>query len=72
MSWFSPNRILTSLTRTAASAVAQKPRESASPARGRTAPDFRLQGTGGEVALGDLIAKGPVILAFFPKAFTLG
>lgn len=37
------------------------------------APDFTLNDTEGRpVALHDLIKSGPVILAFFPKAFTGG
>jgi len=37
------------------------------------APDFTLEDTDGKrVSLHDLIARGPVILAFFPKAFTAG
>jgi peroxiredoxin Q/BCP len=37
------------------------------------APDFTLSDTEGKpVALRELLAHGPVILAFFPKAFTAG
>jgi hypothetical protein len=37
------------------------------------APDFTLIDTDGKaVALKDLLRRGPVILAFFPKAFTAG
>jgi thioredoxin-dependent peroxiredoxin len=37
------------------------------------APDFTLNDTEGKpVALHDLLGQGPVILAFFPKAFTGG
>jgi thioredoxin-dependent peroxiredoxin len=40
---------------------------------GDKAPDFTLPGTDGKpVTLSHLLAKGPVILAFFPKAFTPG
>ena len=40
---------------------------------GDKAPDFTLSDTNGKpVALKGLLAKGPVILAFFPKAFTPG
>lgn len=40
---------------------------------GDKAPDFTLPGTDGKpVTLSTLLAKGPVILAFFPKAFTPG
>ena len=39
----------------------------------RKAPDFTLPSTEGEeVTLSKLLARGPVILAFFPKAFTGG
>jgi cytochrome oxidase Cu insertion factor (SCO1/SenC/PrrC family) len=37
------------------------------------APDFSLTDTEGRtVALHDLLERGPVILVFFPKAFTAG
>ena len=37
------------------------------------APDFTLTDTEGHrVALRDLLKRGPVLLAFFPKAFTAG
>jgi cytochrome oxidase Cu insertion factor (SCO1/SenC/PrrC family) len=37
------------------------------------APDFTLSDTDGHrVALHDLLKRGPVILVFFPKAFTFG
>jgi len=40
---------------------------------GDKAPDFTLPDTEGKpVSLRALLAKGPVILAFFPKAFTPG
>jgi peroxiredoxin Q/BCP len=40
---------------------------------GDKAPDFTLPGTDGKpVTLSTLLQKGPVILAFFPKAFTPG
>ena len=40
---------------------------------GDKAPDFTLPGTDGKpVQLSKLLARGPVILAFFPKAFTPG
>ena len=40
---------------------------------GDRAPDFSLQDTEGrEVALSALLKEGPVILYFFPKAFTSG
>lgn len=41
-------------------------------ARGK-APDFTLSDTDGKpVSLHELLARGPVLLAFFPKAFTAG
>jgi len=37
------------------------------------APDFTLADTDGKpVALHDVLKRGPVILAFFPAAFTFG
>jgi peroxiredoxin Q/BCP len=40
---------------------------------GDRAPDFTLPDTEGKpVTLSKLLEKGPVILAFFPKAFTAG
>jgi len=40
---------------------------------GDKAPEFTLSDTDGKpVSLGALLQKGPVILAFFPKAFTPG
>jgi hypothetical protein len=37
------------------------------------APDFTLSDTEGQpVALRSLLSRGPVIVAFFPKAFTPG
>ncbi len=40
---------------------------------GDTAPDFTLPSTdGGEVTLSKALAQGPVVLFFFPKAFTSG
>ncbi len=40
---------------------------------GDRAPDFTLPDTDGKpVALSKLLAAGPVILAFYPKAFTSG
>jgi cytochrome oxidase Cu insertion factor (SCO1/SenC/PrrC family) len=37
------------------------------------APDFALTDTDGRtIALHDLLRRGPVILVFFPKAFTTG
>jgi peroxiredoxin Q/BCP len=40
---------------------------------GEKAPEFTLPDTDGKpVTLSKLLARGPVILAFFPKAFTPG
>lgn len=40
---------------------------------GDQAPDFTLPDTDGNpVTLSKLLAEGPVILAFYPKAFTSG
>ncbi len=46
---------------------------SAAPKVGDPAPDFTLPDTEGRpVTLSKLLQTGPVILAFFPKAFTPG
>jgi len=43
------------------------------PKVGDAAPDFTARDTdGNEVTLSALLREGPVILAFFPKAFTPG
>jgi peroxiredoxin len=40
---------------------------------GDVAPNFTLSGTmGGKVTLADFVGKNPVVLAFFPAAFTGG
>lgn len=39
---------------------------------GHKAPLFVAPGTDGEVDLGMLLQEGPVVLYFFPKAFTPG
>jgi thioredoxin-dependent peroxiredoxin len=39
---------------------------------GDKAPAFVAPGTVGEVDLAGLLAKGPVVLYFFPRAFTPG
>jgi peroxiredoxin Q/BCP len=40
---------------------------------GQRAPDFTLTDSDGQpVSLGQLIARGPALLAFFPRAFTGG
>jgi len=46
---------------------------SAVPQVGDTAPDFTVTDTDGKKhTLSELVKQGPVILAFFPKAFTPG
>jgi len=46
---------------------------SASPKVGDAAPDFSAVDTDGQkLHLADMLKSGPVILAFFPKAFTGG
>ncbi len=43
------------------------------PKPGDEAPDFTLPATtGGKIHLADYRGKQPVVLAFFPKAFTAG
>ena len=45
----------------------------ASPAAGQQAPDFSGTDTDGNAfTLSDLVTRGPVIVAFFPRAFTPG
>lgn len=45
----------------------------ATPKVGDVAPDFTTTDTEGKtLKLSELVQKGPVILAFFPKAFTGG
>lgn len=39
---------------------------------GSKAPDFRLPGTTGDVALAEQIALGPTVIAFYPKDNTSG
>jgi peroxiredoxin len=39
---------------------------------GDKAPSFTGQGTEGEVDLAALLAEGPLVLYFFPRAFTPG
>jgi peroxiredoxin Q/BCP len=40
---------------------------------GDVAPDFTLPSTdGGDVTLSKALSQGPVVLFFFPKAFTSG
>ncbi len=41
-------------------------------ARGDRAPDFTLPGVDGPVSLASLLAKGPVVLYFYPKDGTPG
>ena len=46
---------------------------SATPKVGDVAPDFSAVDTDGQkLHLADMLKQGPVILAFFPKAFTGG
>jgi peroxiredoxin len=46
---------------------------SATPKVGDVAPDFTVKDTDGKVLhLDEMVKHGPVILAFFPKAFTGG
>ncbi len=46
---------------------------SSSPKVGELAPEFSAQdSTGKPIRLAELLARGPVVLAFFPKAFTPG
>ncbi len=43
------------------------------PQVGDTAPDFTVEDTSGKsYTLSEMVKDGPVILAFFPKAFTGG
>lgn len=45
----------------------------AQPAMGELAPDFTVKDVDGvELTLSSLVERGPVVLAFFPKAFTPG
>ncbi len=45
----------------------------AQPAVGDVAPDFTVKDVDGvELSLSSLVQRGPVVLAFFPKAFTPG
>lgn len=45
----------------------------AQPAVGEVAPDFTVKDLEGvELTLSSLVERGPVVLAFFPKAFTPG
>ena len=45
----------------------------AMPAVGEVAPDFTVTDVdGAELTLSSLVERGPVVLAFFPKAFTPG
>jgi peroxiredoxin len=41
-------------------------------AAGEKAPLFVAPGTDGDVDLASMLARGPVVLYFFPKAFTPG
>lgn len=43
------------------------------PKVGDTAPDFEVEDTQGNThKLSEMVENGPVVLAFFPKAFTPG
>lgn len=45
----------------------------ATPAVGDVAPDFLAKDVDGrELALSKLVERGPVVIAFYPKAFTPG
>ncbi len=45
----------------------------AQPAVGDVAPDFTVKDLEGvELTLSSLVERGPVVVAFFPKAFTPG
>ena len=45
----------------------------AAPNVGDVAPDFTVKDVDGvELTLSSLVERGPVVLAFFPKAFTPG
>lgn len=45
----------------------------AAPTVGSIAPDFTVKDTDGNaLTLSALVEKGPVVLAFYPKAFTPG
>lgn len=45
----------------------------ATPNVGELAPDFTVKDTDGvELKLSALVEQGPVVVAFFPKAFTPG
>ena len=45
----------------------------AQPAIGEVAPDFTVKDVDGvELTLSSLVERGPVVVAFFPKAFTPG
>jgi peroxiredoxin len=53
--------------------MAQQPGDPAPLKVGDAAPNFTLSGTmGGKVTLADFKGKNPVVLAFFPAAFTGG
>lgn len=53
--------------------VAQQPGDPQPLKVGDVAPNFTLTGTtGGKVTLADFKGKNPVVIAFFPAAFTGG
>jgi peroxiredoxin len=56
-----------------AAVFAQQPGDAVPLKVGDVAPNFTLTGTmGGKVTLADFKGKNPVVLAFFPAAFTGG
>ena len=69
-------RLFTAAALTLASCVAmlaQQPGDATPLKVGDVAPNFTLSSTmGGKVTLADLKGKNPVVLAFFPAAFTGG
>ena len=69
-------RLFTAATLTIASCVAMLAQQPGDPTPlkvGDVAPNFTLGSTmGGKVTLADFKGKNPVVLAFFPAAFTGG
>ena len=58
---------------TCAGLSAQQPGDAVPLKVGDVAPNFTLTGTmGGKITLADFKGKNPVVLAFFPAAFTGG
>ncbi len=53
--------------------MSTKPHQEDNVKRGDLAPDFTaLDQSGSEVRLSELVADGPVVLFFYPKAMTPG